>query len=216
MATGGFEPLHHRRKLVSEPEARPYPASADRAAQRPVSPSPRGQALRAPNAAGDSLITEIPNGLRETVRKALLVVDDQHDCHDRPPIGRSRVKLSCHPSGARRRRDRHALPAISRTIARPSPCPSGRPVAKGSNRCSRMFNGTPLPESATDRRNRLSTISPHKTIGCHPLSLNGIQGSNCRARQPICAVSNDTCGSNPLRTSTEIARRPACSRNSVA
>ena len=76
----------------------------------------------------DRLITEVAQGLRQAFAKRGVIVDDQDARHG----NLSSNTAPCAASTAR------TVPpcavAISRTSASPRPVPSGRPVAKGSNK----------------------------------------------------------------------------------
>src|SRR5437660_5025103 len=92
-------------------------------------------------------IAEIGDGFGQPVAYGIIVVDDQDGRH-----GSSISKTV--PEGVEE--TRRASPpwarAISRAIASPSPVPSARAVANGSNNRSRMSAGTPGPVSLTRKR----------------------------------------------------------------
>ena len=73
-------------------------------------------------------MAEASDGLGEALAQGLVVVDDQDGCH-----GSSTSNNAPWAAGNRRASPPWAR-AISRTMARPRPVPSGRPVTKGSNR----------------------------------------------------------------------------------
>src|SRR5438105_6851299 len=85
------------------------------------------------------IIAEIAHRLDQYVAHCGVIVDDQDGCHGTMI---SKV-VSCSEAASR------AVPpwaaATSRTIDRPSPVPSARPVTNGSNKCSRMPAGGPAP-----------------------------------------------------------------------
>jgi hypothetical protein len=74
------------------------------------------------------VVAEIANRLSQCVAHGRVIIDDQDGCHG------TMISKVVPASDAANRAVPPWAAAASRTIERPSPVPSGRPVTNGSNR----------------------------------------------------------------------------------
>ena len=123
----------------------------------------------------------------------------------------------CRPAGRPRRAVPPCATATSRTIARPRPVPSGRPVTKGSNRLARIASGTPRPVSATSSSSGRPSRRARERDAARPPACSASRSApGCRARVPTRSGSRTARRPGAASTPSVRPAAAACSRNSSA